>query len=121
MEEVIFGGKKLAGWCVCCAVLYCAIFNAPSFRKSLKFCETSIASLDPETVNLLMFSILSVMFTVACGLPEKLKPRFGTALEHSAHNCETACLCCCKLVHSKLSNSRIVLQWITGNHLFDSS
>ena len=54
------------------AVLYCAIFNAPSFRKSLKFCETSIASLDPETVNLLAFSILSVMFTGACGLPEKL-------------------------------------------------
>ena len=54
------------------AALYCAIFRTPSFRKSLKFFGTSIASLDPETVQLPAFSILSVMFTGACGPPEKL-------------------------------------------------
>ena len=34
------------------ATLYSAIFYAPSFHKSLKFFRTSIASLDPETVQL---------------------------------------------------------------------
>ena len=34
------------------APLYCAIFRTPYFRKSLKFFGTSIASLDPETVQL---------------------------------------------------------------------
>ena len=34
------------------------------------------------------------MFTGACGPPHKLiKPRFGVALEHSAHYCETCLLC----------------------------
>ena len=47
------------------APLYCAIFRTPRFRKSLKCFRTSIASLDPETV-------LSAMFTGACGPPEKL-------------------------------------------------
>ena len=54
------------------AALYCAIFLTPSFRKSLKFFGTSIASLDPETVQLPVFSVLSAMFTGACGPPEKL-------------------------------------------------
>ena len=58
MEEVNVGGKKLTF-----AALYCAIFRSPSFRKSLKFFGTSIASLDPETVQLPAFSILSAMFT----------------------------------------------------------
>ena len=43
------------------------------FRKSLKFFGTSIASLDPEIVQLPAFSILSAMFTGACGPPEKLR------------------------------------------------
>ena len=49
------------------APLYCAIFRTPSFRKCLKFFRTSIASLDPETAELPAFSILSTMFTGACG------------------------------------------------------
>ena len=52
------------------AALYCTIFRKPNFRKSLKFFGTSIASLDPETVHLPAFSILSAMFTGACGPPE---------------------------------------------------
>ena len=54
------------------AVLYCAIFRTPRFRKSLKFFGTSIASLDPETVQLPAFSILSAMFTGGRGPPEKI-------------------------------------------------
>ena len=54
------------------AVLYCAIFCMPSFHNSLKFVRTSIASLDPETVQLPAFFILSIMFTGVCGPPEKL-------------------------------------------------
>ena len=53
------------------APLY-TLFHTPRFRKFLKFFRTSIASLDPETVQLPAFSILSTMFTGACGLPEKL-------------------------------------------------
>ena len=53
------------------AALYCA-FRMPSFCKSLQFFGTSIASLDPETVKLPVFCILSAMFTGECGLPEKL-------------------------------------------------
>ena len=34
-------------------------------------------------------SILSAMFTGACGPPEKLSPRFGAALIRSAHDCAT--------------------------------
>ena len=54
------------------AALYCAIFHTPSFRKSLKFFGTSIASLDPETVDLPAFYILSAMFKGVCGPPEKI-------------------------------------------------
>ena len=54
------------------AALYNAIFRTPSFHKSLKFFGTSIASLDPETVQLPAFSTLSAMFTGACGPPMKL-------------------------------------------------
>ena len=61
----------------------------PSCCKSLKFFRTSIASLDPETVELPAFSILSAMFTGACGPPEKLSLAFCTVLEYSAHDCET--------------------------------
>ena len=43
-----------------------------SAPKSLKFFSTYIASLDPETVQLPAFSILSAMLTEACGPPEKL-------------------------------------------------
>ena len=82
MEEVNVGGKKLF------AVLYCAIFLTPSFRKSLKFFRTSITSLDPEPVELQAFSILSAMFIGAWTTRED-KPRFGVALESSAHVCET--------------------------------
>ena len=52
------------------AALYCAIFRTPSFRKSLKFFGTSIASLDPETVQLPAF--YNATFTGACGPPEEL-------------------------------------------------
>ena len=38
------------------AVLYCNIFRTPSFRKSLKFLGTSIAFLDPQTVQLPSFT-----------------------------------------------------------------
>ena len=34
-------------------------------------------------------SILSAMFTGACGPPEKLNPHFGATLVRSAHDCET--------------------------------
>ena len=53
---------------VCCTVLS----NIPYAKFSLKFTGTSIVSLDPETVQLLAFYILSAMFTGACGPPEKL-------------------------------------------------
>ena len=66
MEEVNVGGKKPF------PVLYCAIFRSLGFRKSLKLFGTSITSLDPETVQLPAFSILSAMFKGACGPPEKL-------------------------------------------------
>ena len=39
-----------------------------------KFFQTSIASLDPEKVQLPTFYILSTMFTGARGLPGKLRP-----------------------------------------------
>ena len=44
------------------SVLYCARFCIPSFHKSVELFGTSIASLDPETVELPAFSILSAMF-----------------------------------------------------------
>ena len=47
------------------AGLYCTIFHMPSFRKS-KFFGTSITSLDPETVQLLAFSILSAGAALEC-------------------------------------------------------
>ena len=68
MEEVNVGGKNAGNGTF--AALYCAIFRTPSFRKSLKFFGTSIASLDPETIQLPAFSILSAMFTGVCGPPE---------------------------------------------------
>ena len=71
MEEVNVDGEKNAGNGVF-AALYCARFRTPSFHKSLKFFGTSIASLDPETVELPAFNILSAMFTGACGPPKKL-------------------------------------------------
>ena len=70
MEEVNVGGGKCSKWHVCCAVL-CYI-SYTKFRKPFEFFETSIASLDPETVQLPAFSILSAMFTGVCGPPEKL-------------------------------------------------
>ena len=70
MEEVNAGGKNTGNGTF--AVLYSAIFRTPSYRKSLKFFGTDIASLYPETVQLPAFSILSAMFTGACGPPEKL-------------------------------------------------
>ena len=67
MEEVNVGGNKRRKWYsgnVCCAVL--------RYISSAKFFVTSIASSDPETVQLPAFSILSVVFTGALTLPEKL-------------------------------------------------
>ena len=54
------------------AALYCAIFRTPSLSKSLKLFGTSIASFDPEKVQLRAFYLLPAMFTGACGSPEKL-------------------------------------------------
>ena len=71
MEEVNVSGKNPARNGTF-APLSCAIFRTRSFRKSLNFFGTSITSLDPETVQLPAFSILSAMFTGACGPPEKL-------------------------------------------------
>ena len=62
------------------AALYCAIFRTPSFRKSLKFFGTCIASLGPETVQIPAFSMWSA---------REAKPRFGAALVRSTHDCET--------------------------------
>ena len=70
MEEVNVGGKNARNGMF--TALYCAQFRTPSFRKSLKLFGTPIASLDPETVQLPTFDILSAMFTEACGPPEKL-------------------------------------------------
>ena len=69
VEEVNVSMKNVGG-----TFASCAIFLTPSFQKSLKFFGTSIASLDPETVQLTAFSIhvLSAMFTRACGPPEQL-------------------------------------------------
>ena len=70
MEEVNVGGKKLGNGTF--AVLYCTIFRTPSFCKSFKFFGPPIAPLDPETIDLPAFYILSTMFTVARGPPEKV-------------------------------------------------
>ena len=67
MEEVNVGHRKRTF-----AALFSAIFRTPSFRKSWKFFGTSFAPLDSEIVELPAFSILSAMFTGACGPPEKL-------------------------------------------------
>ena len=75
MEEVNVGGKSAGNGTS--AALYCAISRTPSVCKSLKFFGTSIASLDPETVQLPAFSMLSAMFTGACGPPEKLSLALG--------------------------------------------
>ena len=61
-------------------------FHKPRFRKSWSSFRTSIASLYPQAVELLAFSILSAMLPGACGLPEH---RSGAVLECSAHDCET--------------------------------
>ena len=64
MEEVNVGGKNAGNGTF--AALYCAIFRTPSFRKSLKFFGNSIASLDPETVQLPASYKLSAMFIGVC-------------------------------------------------------
>ena len=63
--------------------IYCNSY-AICFHKSLTFFRASIASLDPETVELPPFSILSAMFTGGSGPPEKLSlaPGFGTTPEN---------------------------------------
>ena len=67
MEEGNVGGKKHRKWHI-----WCAKFHLPRFHKFLKFFRTSIASLDPETVQLPAFYTLFAVFTGACGPPEKL-------------------------------------------------
>ena len=62
-------------------LLHSTIFCMSCFCKSLEFFGTSIPSLDPETVQLPTFSIISALFTGACAPPEKL----SLTLEHSAH------------------------------------
>ena len=89
MEEVNVGEKKHTVGNGMFAALYYATFCMPSFRQSFKFFRTSIVSLDPETVQLRAFSILSAMFTGARLAPREAKPRFGTALKCCAYDCET--------------------------------
>ena len=73
MEEVNEGGENAGnGILETFASLYCAIFRKPGSCKSLKFLVTSITFLDPETVELLAFYVLSTMFKGVCGPPEKL-------------------------------------------------
>ena len=52
-----------------CTVLY---FVCQVFYKFFKLFRTSMASLDPETVQLLTFYILSAMFTGMGGPAERL-------------------------------------------------
>ena len=63
IEDLNVGGKNAGNGTF--AALYCAIFRTPSLRK---FFGTSIASLDPETVQLSAFSILSAI----CGPAEEI-------------------------------------------------
>ena len=68
MEEVNVGGnppQEMAPLLHCTALYFVR-------QVFVKFFGTSIASLDPETVQLPAFSILSAMFTGACGPTEKL-------------------------------------------------
>ena len=71
-EELNVGGEKEPVGNATFAALYYVIFCATSFCKSLNFFGTSIASLDPETLQLPAFYILSAMFTGACVSQEKL-------------------------------------------------
>ena len=72
MEEVnVAGGKKCRKWHFFCTVL-CCISYARFFYKFFKLFRTSMASLDPETVQLLTFYILSAMFTGMGGPAERL-------------------------------------------------
>ena len=87
MKEVNVGGRKNAGNGRF-AALYCTIFRAPSYRKSLKFFGTYIASLDPETDQLPAFSTLSAMFTESCGPPEKLSAREAINVQHISSVCD---------------------------------
>ena len=68
MEEVNVGGKTQEIACfLCCTVLY---FVCQVFANPCEFFGTSIASLDPETVQLL--TPTSAMFTGVWSPPEKL-------------------------------------------------
>ena len=80
--EVMLVGTKCRKWHICCTVLH-YISYMPSFCNSLKFLETSIALLDPETVQLPAFSILSAMFTGTMWPTGEAKPRFGATLKRS--------------------------------------
>ena len=71
------------------SVLYCARFCIPSFHKSVELFGTSIASLDPETVELPAFSILSAMFYRSVWPAREAKPHSDAMLECSVHDCET--------------------------------
>ena len=71
------------------ASLYCAIFRKPGSCKSLKFLVTSITFLDPETVELLAFYVLSTMFKAGVWPAREAKPRFGAVLECSVHDYES--------------------------------
>ena len=71
MEEVNVGGKeKCRKWCVCCAVLRYISYG--KFSQIVEVLRDFIASLDLETVQLPAFSMLSAMFTGACGPLERL-------------------------------------------------
>ena len=68
---------------------YTCVFCTPSFLEPLKFFRTSIASLEPETVQLPAFYILFTMFTGVYGWPEKLKALLWCLHKHSVNDCET--------------------------------
>ena len=73
IEEVNEGGEKRRKWHsrnVCSAVL--RYISYTTFSQILEVLRVFLASLDPETVQLPAFYMLSAMFTGACGPPEKL-------------------------------------------------
>ena len=103
------------------APLYCAIFHTPRFRKSFKFFGTSIVPLGTETVQLPAFSVqYPPCLQERVTRQRESKPRFGTALDHSAHDRETGLFnkettsvlfyaivdCACEIRKKKLNSTK---------------
>ena len=67
------------------AALYRDIFREQSFRKSLKLFGTSIASLDPETVQLPACSMLWEPHAPVSTAEPEAKPHFSAVLKRSVY------------------------------------